>query len=83
MVESDIVLLYIRSRVWAIIFAVGPSVATVQTPQRPFPCDVWQRRVLDRAIDEVSGMRCPRPYGLFVVPAGVTVLLGLHNPPRS
>jgi hypothetical protein len=39
MVESDIVLLYIRSRVWGIIFVVGPSVATVQTPQRHFPCD--------------------------------------------
>jgi hypothetical protein len=25
----------------------------------------------------------PRPYGLVVVPVGVTVVLGLHNPPRS
>jgi hypothetical protein len=39
LVDSDIVLLYIRSRVWGIIYAVGPSVVTVQTPQRPFPCD--------------------------------------------
>jgi hypothetical protein len=31
MVESDIVS--------GIIYAVGPSVATVLTPQRPFPCD--------------------------------------------
>jgi hypothetical protein len=31
MVESNIVLLYIRSLVWGIIYAVGPSVATVQT----------------------------------------------------
>jgi hypothetical protein len=32
----------------------------------------------------VEGPRhSPRPYGLFVVPAGVTILLGLHNPPRS
>jgi hypothetical protein len=30
-------------------------VATVQTPRRPFPCDVQQRKVLDIAIDEVSG----------------------------
>jgi hypothetical protein len=30
-------------------------VATVQSPQRPFPCDVWQRKVLGIAIDEVSG----------------------------
>jgi hypothetical protein len=35
MVESDIVLLYIRSRVWGIVYAVGPGVAIVQTPQRP------------------------------------------------
>jgi hypothetical protein len=39
MVELDIVLLYIWSRVWGIIDAVGPSVATVQTPQRLFSCD--------------------------------------------
>jgi hypothetical protein len=62
-------------------------VATVQTPRRPFPCDVRQRKVLDIAIDEVSvafSMHVvPEPYGLFVVPAGATVLLGLHNPPRS
>jgi hypothetical protein len=38
MVESDIVL-YIRSYVLGIIYEVGPSVVTVQTPQRPFPCD--------------------------------------------
>jgi hypothetical protein len=65
---------------------VGPHVATVQTPQRPFPCDVRQQKVLDIAIDEVSGAlsmhAVPRPYGLFVVPAGVIVLLGLRNPPH-
>jgi hypothetical protein len=55
MVESDIVLLHIRSRVWGIIYAVGPDVVTVQTPQRPFPYDVWQQKVLDIAIDEVWG----------------------------
>jgi hypothetical protein len=37
MVESEVVLLYIRSRVWEIIYVVGPSVATLQTPRRPFP----------------------------------------------
>jgi hypothetical protein len=55
MIESDIVLLYIRSHVWGIIYAVGPNVAIVQTPQRPFPCDVRQRNVLNIAIDEVLG----------------------------
>jgi hypothetical protein len=87
MVESEIVLLYIRSHVWGIIYAVGPSVVIVQTPRRPFSCDVWQHKVLDIPINEVSGhclcTRCPQPHGLFVVPAGVTDLLGLHNPPCS
>jgi hypothetical protein len=87
MVELNIVLLYIRSCVWGIIYAVGHSVVNVQTPRRPFPYDVRQRKVLNIAIDEVLGAlsmhAAPRPYGLFVVPTGVTVLLGLHNPPRS
>jgi hypothetical protein len=39
MVESDIVLLYIQSHIWGIIYAVGPSVVTVQTPRRLFSCD--------------------------------------------
>jgi hypothetical protein len=40
MVELDIVLLYKWSRVWGIIYAVGPGVATVQTPRIAFPYDV-------------------------------------------
>jgi hypothetical protein len=55
MVESDIILLYVWSRVWGIIYVVGPSVATIQTPWRPFPSDVRKQKVLDTAIDEVSG----------------------------
>jgi hypothetical protein len=43
MVELDIVLLYILSHVWGIIYVVGPGVAIVQTPQRPFPCDGSER----------------------------------------
>jgi hypothetical protein len=43
--------------------------------------------VLDIAIDEVSGVlsmhAVPPTIQIVVVPAGVTVLLGLHNPPRS
>jgi hypothetical protein len=73
MVESDIVLLYIRSHIWGIFYSVGPGVVTVQTPRRPFPCDVRQRKVLDIAINEVSGAlsmhAAPQPYRLFVVPA--------------
>jgi hypothetical protein len=55
MVALDIVLLYIRSCVWEIIYAVGPGVVTVHTTWRPFPCDVRQQKVLDIAIDDVSG----------------------------
>jgi hypothetical protein len=36
MVESDIVLLYVQSHVWGIIYAVGTSLATVQTPSEAF-----------------------------------------------
>jgi hypothetical protein len=54
-VESDILLLYIRSHIWGIMYAVGPCVATIQTPWRTFPYDVRQRKDLDIAIDEVSG----------------------------
>jgi hypothetical protein len=45
------------------------------------------RNILDSAIDEVSEALsihvAPLAIRIVVVPAGVTVLLGLHNPPRS
>jgi hypothetical protein len=45
----------------------------------------WQGKVLDIAIDEVSGAlsmhAVPPAIQIVVVPAGVTILLGLHNPP--
>jgi hypothetical protein len=48
---------------------------------------VWQRKVLDIAIDEVSGAlsmhMVPLAIQTIMVPTGVTVLLGLRNPPRS
>jgi hypothetical protein len=70
-----------------VIYGVGLGVATIQTPQRPFPCDIRQWKVLEIAIDDMSvALLCtrrPQPYGLFVLPVGVTVLLQLHNPPRS
>jgi hypothetical protein len=31
-------------------------VVTVQTPRRPFPCDIWPWKFLDIAIDEVLGV---------------------------
>jgi hypothetical protein len=56
-------------------------------PLEGLPYDVWQRKVLKIAIDEVSGAlsmhAAPPAIRTVVVPIGVTVLLGLHNPPRS
>jgi hypothetical protein len=56
---------------------------------RPLGCLFlwWQRNILDIAIDELLGALsmhvAPPAIRIVVVPAGVTVLLGLHNPPRS
>jgi hypothetical protein len=51
-----------------------------------FPYD-GMGRVLDIAIDEVLGElsmhAMPLTIWIVVVPSGVTILLGLHNPPRS
>jgi hypothetical protein len=74
MVELDIVLWYIRSRVWRIIYAVGPGVVIVQTPQRPFPYDVRQWKVLDIAIDEVS-----LAFSMHVVPLAIWIVCGTHR----
>jgi hypothetical protein len=69
MVESDIVLLYIWSHALGIIYAVGLGVVTVQTPRRPFPSDVRQRKVLDIAINEVSWALSMRmvPLAIWIV----------------
>jgi hypothetical protein len=77
MVESDIVLLYIRSHVWGIIYAVGPSVATIQTPRRPLPYDVQQRKVLDIAIDEVSGA-----LSMHAVPSAIWIVCSTRRSDR-
>jgi hypothetical protein len=74
MVELDIVLLYIRSRVWGIIYVVGPGVATVQTPRRPFPCDIWQWKVLDIAIDELSVA-----LSMHAVPLAIWIVCGTRR----
>jgi hypothetical protein len=71
MVESNIILLYIRSHVWGIIYAVGPDVATVQTPRRPFPCDVRQQMVLHMAINKVSGA-----LSMHAVPPVIRIVCG-------
>jgi hypothetical protein len=49
-------------------------VATVQTPRRPFPCDVQQRKVLDIAVDEVSGA-----LSMHVVPPAIQIVYGTHR----
>jgi hypothetical protein len=49
--------------------------------------ELVRRKILDSAVDEVSEAlsmhMVPLAIQIVVVPAGVTVLLGLHNPPRS
>jgi hypothetical protein len=73
--------LYIQSRVWGIIYVVGPSVATVQTLWRPFPYDLQQRKVLDIAIDEVSGA-----LSMHTVPPAIQIVCGTRrsdNPVRA
>jgi hypothetical protein len=81
MVELDIVLLYIRSCVYGIIYAVGPGVVTIQTPQRPFPYDVRQCKVLDTAIDDVSGA-----LSMHAAPLTIQIVCGTcrsHSPVRA
>jgi hypothetical protein len=74
MVELDIILLCIWFRVWGIIYAVGPGVATIQTPRGPFPCGVRQRKVLDIAIDKVLGA-----LSMHVVPPAIWIGCGIHR----
>jgi hypothetical protein len=61
-------------------------VVTVQ-PLGGLPYDIRQRKVLDTAIDELlrslSMHAAPPAIRTVVVPAGVTVMLGLSNPPHS
>jgi hypothetical protein len=81
MVESDIVLLYIWSHVWGIIYIVGLGMATIQTTRRRFPYDVWRWKVLDIAIDEVSGALSMR-----TVPLAIWIVYGTRrsdNPVRT
>jgi hypothetical protein len=56
-------------------------------PLGGLPCDVRQRKVLDIANNEVLGAlsmhTVPLAIRTIVVPAGVIVLLELHNPPHS
>jgi hypothetical protein len=49
-------------------------VVTIQMPQRPFPCDVRQRKVIDIAIDEVSGA-----LSMHTAPPAIQIVCGTHR----
>jgi hypothetical protein len=86
MVESDIILLYIQSVLGGSSMHWDP-VWWLYKHLRGLPCDVRQWKVLGIAINEVSGAlsmhMAPPAIRIVMVPAGVTVMLGLHNPPHS
>jgi hypothetical protein len=80
------VLLYIRSRICGSIKYSGTRCGDYHSiPQRLFT--LIRRKILDSAADEVSEVlsmhMAPPAIQVVVVPAGVTILLGLHNPPCS
>jgi hypothetical protein len=84
MIESDIVLLYIRSHVWGIIMQwdlVWRLYRPPPPPWRPFSCDIRQQKVLDIAIDEVLG-----PLSMHVAPPAIWIVCGTRrsdNPVRA
>jgi hypothetical protein len=49
-------------------------VATIQTHRRPFPCDVRQLKVLDIAIDEVSGV-----LSIHAAPSAIWIVCGTRR----
>jgi hypothetical protein len=56
-------------------------VVIIQTPRRPFPRDVRQQKVLDIAIDKVSGA-----LSMHAVPPAVQIVCGTRrsdNPVRA
>jgi hypothetical protein len=85
-VELVFVLSYIRSHVWVSIEYGGTRCGDYYLiPQRLTA--LIKRKILDSAVDVVSealSMHVAPPIiRIVVVPIGVTVLLGLCNPPRS
>jgi hypothetical protein len=49
-------------------------VVTVQTPHRPFPYDVQQWKILDIAIDEVSGA-----LSMHAAPPAIRIVCGTRR----
>jgi hypothetical protein len=85
-VELVFVLSYIRSCVWGSIEYSGTQCGDYYLiPWRLTALIGW--KILDNAVDELSEALSIRVASLaiwiVVVPTWVTVLLGLHNPPRS
>jgi hypothetical protein len=85
-VELVFVLSYIRSCVWGSIEYNGTRCGDYYLiPQRLTA--LIRRKILDSAVDMVSKALsmhvAPSAIQTIVVPVGVTVLLGLHNPPHS
>jgi hypothetical protein len=80
------VLLYIRSHVWGSIEYSGTQCGDCYLIPRRLTTLIRQK-ILDSAINEVSEAlsmhMAPRAIWIVVVPAVVTVLLWLCNPPRS
>jgi hypothetical protein len=86
MVELVFVLSYIRFCVWGSIEYSGTRCDDYNLiPRRLTILIRW--KTLDSALDEVSEASsmhvAPPTIWIIVVPAWVTVMLGLHNPPRS
>jgi hypothetical protein len=85
-IELVFVLLYIRSRVWeSIEYSDTRCHDYYLIPQRLTA--LIRQKILDSAVDEVSEVLSMHMAALairiIVVPIGVIVLLGLHNPPCS
>jgi hypothetical protein len=85
-VELVFILSYIWSRVWGPIEYSGIRCGDYHSiPRRLTALIRW--KILDSAVDEVSKVLSihvvPQSIRIVVVPAGVTLLLGLCNPPRS
>jgi hypothetical protein len=53
---------------------VGPVWRLYRPPWRPFPCDVRQQKVLDIAIDEVSGA-----LSMHMAPSAIQIVCGTHG----
>jgi hypothetical protein len=85
-VELVLVLSYIRSHIWGSIEYSGTWCGDYYLIPRRLTA-LMKRKILDSAVDVVSEALsmhvAPQAIRIVMVPVGVTVLLGLCNPPRS